>query len=782
MESRNDIGPVVDGSVQQYGQAFVSPTGEVELAPITITAPGCRVYVAVSQVDGGEAWIPQWPDLLDDSTVYSAPGHGSEGVRLAVASGTPEPGTYPLVLRGLPAGFQVQIVAWAMEHGSSSDPEVPGQDAPPAETRIEAENRRPGSPQAEWDVVGAGDPSIQGFATSMHVNASGALNVKVHSPSAWGGTVYRLGWYGGLGARQVDTFTGTAVSQPSGTVDAETLMVSCANWSVNGVWQVPSDAVPGVYVIRVALDADRSTASHIGPFVVADPSRKAAVAVKLSDSTWQAYNHAGADPSDPFRGRSIYGSGTAAGFVFDDAARSKAVSYDRPLVTRQHVSQTSFWNAEYPLLRWLERLGVDVDYLTCAQVDADPTVLHGRQVVVSSGHDEYWSAGMVDAWKAARDMVGGPHQVWLSGNDVFWRIRWDADRRAYACWKDTLDGQLNPTGEFSGTWQDTRGFNTDRRPAALLNGQRFRLNGISAYPLAADSRHAGSPFWRDTAVADLTAGQTWTSPAHIVGFEANEPADVHPAEAPHGLIRLSEVTRAVADMIADDNGATYTNTGDYTHAITAFRSAAGVVVWHAGTVQYAWALDDTHDRNPGSSQVSVTLQQALLNLLADLGVQPPEYPLPETLRMPAPVPLTAYGFPAPPVDPDPDPGPDPDPDPEPDAAVGMVRLLAADLATPPLFTDTQIRSMLAIEGGNVKRAAALVLETTAVSEVLIGKKITTQDLSTDSPAVAAELRARAKTLRDQAQADDDATAEADDGYGFDVVHFDQWAGYRRRRW
>ncbi|MEV5211335.1 hypothetical protein AB0K35_28065 [Micromonospora sp. NPDC053740] len=88
--------------------------------------------------------------------------------------------------------------------------------------------------------------------------------------------------------------------------------------------------------------------------------------------------------------------------------------------------------------------------------------------------------------------------------------------------------------------------------------------------------------------------------------------------------------------------------------------------------------------------------------------------------------------------------------------VGMLRLLITDTSDVPadqLFTDEQLSALLAMEGHVVKLAAASALEIISRSEVLISKKITTQDLSTDGPAVAAELRAQAKALREQAAKD-----------------------------
>lgn len=93
-----------------------------------------------------------------------------------------------------------------------------------------------------------------------------------------------------------------------------------------------------------------------------------------------------------------------------------------------------------------------------------------------------------------------------------------------------------------------------------------------------------------------------------------------------------------------------------------------------------------------------------------------------------------------------------------------VRLLATDTGTgaDQLLTDAQIDSCLRLNGNNVRRAAAEALEIIARSEALVSKKIRTQDLATDGPVVAAELRASAALLRKQA---DDADGVDD---GFDV--------------
>ena len=76
---------------------------------------------------------------------------------------------------------------------------------------IVAENALTGNPASEWDVSGAGDPTIQGFATDISVNTGETVYFKVKTDSTnYAIDIYRLGYYGGAGARQVATVTPSA--------------------------------------------------------------------------------------------------------------------------------------------------------------------------------------------------------------------------------------------------------------------------------------------------------------------------------------------------------------------------------------------------------------------------------------------------------------------------------------------------------------------------------------------------------------------------------------------
>jgi hypothetical protein len=81
---------------------------------------------------------------------------------------------------------------------------------------------------------------------------------------------------------------------------------------------------------------------------------------------------------------------------------------------------------------------------------------------------------------------------------------------------------------------------------------------------------------------------------------------------------------------------------------------------------------------------------------------------------------------------------------------GKVRLLCQDFDMEnPIFADAEISAFLALNGSNVKLAAAQALDVIAANEVYIQKRIKLLDLWTNGPSEATELRQIAKELRRQ---------------------------------
>ena len=122
------------------------------------------------------------------------------------------------------------------------------------------------------------------------------MNFKISTPAtAYRLDIYRMGYYGGNGARKVATVSGTgpqnrAGSNPTACVtDTATGLIDCGNWSVSASWTVPADAVSGIYFAKV-VRTDTNGASHIVFVVRDDASTTSDVLFQTSDTTWQAYN------------------------------------------------------------------------------------------------------------------------------------------------------------------------------------------------------------------------------------------------------------------------------------------------------------------------------------------------------------------------------------------------------------------------------------------------------------------------------------------------------------
>ena len=122
-------------------------------------------------------------------------------------------------------------------------------------------------------------------------------------------------------------------------------------------------------------------------------------------------------------------------------------------------------------------------------------------------------------------------------------------------------------------------------------------------------------------MAGLAPGSTATLAAGTVGYEWDE--DLDNGARPAGLVRLSATAAFGVEKLLD-YGSTY-GFGNATHHLTLYRDPNGAgpdaLVFGSGTVQWSWGLDGEHDR--GGSSPSLAMQQATVNLFADMAVQPP---------------------------------------------------------------------------------------------------------------------------------------------------------------
>ncbi|BCJ61292.1 N,N-dimethylformamidase beta subunit family domain-containing protein [Micromonospora endophytica] len=520
---------------------------------------------------------------------------------------------------------------------------------------VAAENALPGTDRATWDLpVGGlgGVSTLQGFADGFSFNRDETVRFKIGQSDGvgWSAQVYRLGWYGGAGARRYATLTPSTAQQTAsqtqpaaGDCDPDTSLPSldCGTWSTTLTWTPPAWAPSGIYLLR--LDRTGGGASHV-LFVLRDDARTAQLMVMPSDSTWVAYNAYGGLGANQYAGNSLY-YGTAINQYHADCARY--VSYNRPMVNRGAadpgrvygaVKWSTFFTGEYPMLRFLERNGVDAKYYACLDAAGDPTGtrLGTVSAALAMGHNEYWSDAMRAGWEAARD--AGTSLFFCAGNEVFWRAVGHAPDsagrpRTWECHKSTIASRASVSRpQWTGTWRDPDGAGKGgNAPENTLTGTIFVVNGPDLRPLVVprDGGYSTTPLWRHTTVAALTAGQTWTSPTQILGFEwdtygpagTSSPGAAYLAPPHPDTVYCSHVTYSIASgLLLTGPGDEYDSAGTATHRLVVYPGGNGALVFGTGTINWSLGLDSANTYQVGGDNTSKEIRQATINILADMGV------------------------------------------------------------------------------------------------------------------------------------------------------------------
>jgi len=482
---------------------------------------------------------------------------------------------------------------------------------PPVTNPILCENSIPGNPSSEWDITASGSANIAGFASDISINKGDTINFKVDTNSNdYRIDIYRIGYYAGLGARKIDSILPSATlpqTQPACLTNPTEGLTDCGNWATSASWSAPVSAVSGVYIAKLVRQDATPGSNHI-IFIIRDDTGNSDMLFQTSDTTWQAYNAYG--------GKNLYNG-------------AHKVSYNRPFITRGDQSGKFGWffSSEYPMVRFLEANGYNVSYFTGVDSDRRGNLIKNHRVFLSVGHDEYWSGNQRANVESARD--SGVNLGFFSGNEMFWKTRWEnsidgtnTNFRTLVTYKETsANSVIDPFDPpiWTGTWRDPR-FSPPAdggRPENTVSGTWFRVNGTRNDAITVPFAYSGYRIWRNTTVANLQPGQTATFPLGTLGYEWDESVDN--GFAPAGLVKLSATTLNLVGYYLLDYGSTY-GSGTATHSLTLYKKA-GALVFGAGTVQWAWGLDNTHD-NFTTSTVDSRMQQATVNLFADMGVTP----------------------------------------------------------------------------------------------------------------------------------------------------------------
>lgn len=434
-----------------------------------------------------------------------------------------------------------------------------GTTAAAQQNRVQIENAKPGT--TDWlltRVIRHDDElyelgwhrrrGIEAYASRTSVKAGETLDIHVSTyPAArYSVSIYRMGYYGGAGARlmrRTGPLEGATGETPR---DGERNLIEC-DWKVGLSVEIPSDWLSGVYLGKLStiasptgqyLDLEITSESYI-IFVVRD-DRKADLLFQASDMTWLSYNRWP-------RWRSMYDLGDAPWGASDERV-GYDVSFDRPYGL--------FWNGypagfhpltngsgeflmtEFPLAFWLEKEGYDVSYISNVDTHVDGSGLLRARAFLSVGHDEYWTDRMFENVTRARD--AGVSLAFLSGNSISGVV------------------ELLPS--------------TDGRPNRVMRraGREFEreheLMGATSYGVGFADWTADAP---DHWAFEGTNMKKGDRVAQLVGWEYHgAPLASHP-----GLVVLSE------GPVYGANGGRLTGT----YATTLYTAPRGNLVFNAGT-------------------------------------------------------------------------------------------------------------------------------------------------------------------------------------------------------
>jgi hypothetical protein len=496
-----------------------------------------------------------------------------------------------------------------------------------------------------WQLTTPADNrQIEGYASLTSVPVGGKINLFVNTQDKkYTLTVYRMGWYGGTGGRQVfGPKLLNGVQQITPTANA-TGVIEC-DWVSPYTLRVPASWVSGIYLVK--LEGRASGKQSYITFTVRD-SRRADLVFQQSVTTYQAYNPwPGYDPVSGYVGQSLYAGDQYTGYVSFNRPYGRGFQnnslygvgagdflthdFDPSGLAAEAAGGPTAW--EFGMIRWLEHQGYDLTYITDVDTHEDVDRLLRGKAFLSVGHDEYWSEQMRSNVLEARDL--GIHLAFFSGNYAYWPTVFLPDSTGAPNRTLFVDKTQGEGGTFS-ELKDANGMSETEQLVAggMWNGPGHIGNGDIVVRDTALLNHWVFAHTR-LQVGDVIPG--------LIGYEYDIVNDAYPAPPGLQILLQTQAPDFREALIADPNnptgGISFLNnfdgrdfdgwydaggTLDFTchknpipplfiappdglcsnpwpqtpgqkqdWAMTVYQAPSGAWVFNVGAVQWAWGLDD----------------------------------------------------------------------------------------------------------------------------------------------------------------------------------------------
>ncbi len=201
-------------------------------------------------------------------------------------------------------------------------------------------------------------------------------------------------------------------------VNTEKPWLDGCKFEKTGEFKLPDTLKPGVYRFR-----------GTNYFVISDTENPYDITIVYPTNTDNAYNYGG--------GKSAYDPDLG-----NRATVSSYLRYQDGLVGRKDFTSSFFF--------WMLTQNYNANYITDADLD-DYKNIEKSKLLMIVGHSEYWT-------RAARENVdkfvaSGKNMLVLSGNTMYWQVRYNKKDNLMICYKDNNLDPLKDTPYSSILWE-----------------------------------------------------------------------------------------------------------------------------------------------------------------------------------------------------------------------------------------------------------------------------------------------------------------------------------------
>jgi hypothetical protein len=262
---------------------------------------------------------------------------------------------------------------------------------------------------------GFGKRAIEGYASATSVHPGETISFHVHTNSR---DQFTVAIY-----REPDTSCSLHKSDKQNAepypIPNNAHKTGC-RWPAGYTFKVPDDWRSGIYKARLSRVSGEGTTDVSFVVKAIAPGKISKILLHRPIATFQAYNTAG------------------GGSFYSEPPTPVELSLDRPYDIDIDFL-LSRW--ELPFVQWLENNNFQVEYCTSIDLHSDSNLLKNYQLLLSVGHDEYWSWEMRDNVEAF--IANGGNVAFFSGNVSWWQIRFEDNNRTIVCYKDETQAELD---------------------------------------------------------------------------------------------------------------------------------------------------------------------------------------------------------------------------------------------------------------------------------------------------------------------------------------------------